>query len=497
MRIDISCKFNAPAPSPLSEDTDGTNHSSFSDHVTKDPDHPHHGIAKFNLLGKIVYHVGGNDEETMRAICLNKDLSFSQGNSFLFAGIQGAGQKGLNEDGELDAEEKREMKHLAQAISPARLNAMAPRLVADTHEAMNEFFASSPGEPAMIDLQQTYYPLVFRFTVRIMGMAEYASSPAELRQLFAAFWATQRNSGFWTTMLPWLPQPRLLKRLWGAFTLWRMVRKTLAQRASAGRREDDYAQDLIDRGLAPNAIARFVIGGLIAGILNTIGTGAYAIAFVGASPALQAECRTALDAGLRRIATQRGADWDALPARRRLQLVTPEEWERAPEFAILHAVFREAIRLLLTNSLNRYYPGPGRDARTGAPRPRLTLYGHAIEDDSYVVFSPASNLHDAAAFPAPLRFDPHRYARGQGAGGDYAFLGWGAGHHKCTGVRLAKLETIVALAGFLTWTARIETTDENGAPYALDAVPLPDLSQDHWRSPTKGMRVRLWPRGDQ
>lgn len=88
--------------------------------VTKDPAHPHHGIAKFNLLGKVVYHVGSNDPEVMRAICTNKDLSFSQGNQFLFAGIQGAGQKGVNEDGEMDAEEKREMRNLAKAITPQR-----------------------------------------------------------------------------------------------------------------------------------------------------------------------------------------------------------------------------------------------------------------------------------------------------------------------------------------------------------------------------------------
>lgn len=85
--------------------------------MTKDPAHPHHGIAKFNLLGKIVYHVGTTDEETMRAFATNKDLSFSQGNNFLFAGIPGARQKGLKA-GEMDAQERREMKELAQSINP-------------------------------------------------------------------------------------------------------------------------------------------------------------------------------------------------------------------------------------------------------------------------------------------------------------------------------------------------------------------------------------------
>lgn len=99
---------------------------SLSEHVTRDPTHPHEGIAKFNLLGKIVYHVGGTDESVIRAICTNRDLSFSEGNQFLFAGIAGARQRGLDDQGEMDAEEKKEMKELAKAISPRRMNPLLP-----------------------------------------------------------------------------------------------------------------------------------------------------------------------------------------------------------------------------------------------------------------------------------------------------------------------------------------------------------------------------------
>ena len=141
--------------------------------TTTDSKHPHHGIYKFNLLGKIVYHVGGTDEEAMRAVCLNRDLSFSGGNNFLFAGIQGAGQKGLNERGAIDAEEKREMKAIAQAISPARLDMMRSAIVSDALEAFESW--CNGGKSGLVDLQKTYYPLVFRVTTRLMGMAEYAS----------------------------------------------------------------------------------------------------------------------------------------------------------------------------------------------------------------------------------------------------------------------------------------------------------------------------------
>ena len=377
---------------------------------------------------------------------------------------------------------------LLTSSSYSGLNNLAPRLASDAYEAIESFFASSKDGKASLDLQQTYYPLVFKFTVRVMGMAEYASRPADLQKLINAFWLTQRNSGFWTTILPWIPQPRLLKRLYGALTLWSMVRTTLKERISKGHREDDYAQDLIDRKVSPNAISRFVIGGLIAGILNTIGTGAYSVAYVGADAKLQSECKEGLVAGLKKSCESRGDDYEDLTPLERLQRVTLEEWETFEEFTILHLVFKEAIRLNLTNSLNRYYPGPSYN-KDGSRRERLKIYGEEIEDDCYICFSPPSNLHDSDSFPNPFIFDPYRYKSGQGDS-EYNYVAWGVGIHRCTGIRFAKLETIIALAAFLLFTD-VKTVNDKGKPYSLQEVPLPDLSQGHWRTPTKPMRVEI------
>ena len=484
-----------------------------SKNATTDPAHPHHGIAKFNLFNKIVYHVGGTDEATIRAIATNKDLSFSQGNNFLFAGITGAKQNGLNDEGEMDAEEKKEMRELAKAISPARLTNMAPIMAEDAVTAFEEWIARSPkssksGGAALIDLQYTYYPLIFKYTVRMMGMAEYASSPEDLDKFIKAFWDTQMNAGFWTTLVPWLPQPRLVKRIRGAITLWTMVRSSLKDRIREGRREDDYAQTLIDRGVAPGSVSRFVIGGLIAGILNTIGTGAYVIAYVGADPELQKKCREEVEDVCRKSAEARGESYEELSNMQRLTGVKIEEWEAGCETLLL--CFRESIRLLLTNSLNRYYPGPSKDAKGEQRAPRLKLYGHEIEDDCYVVFSPPSNLHDSDAFPDPFKFDPFRYKRGQGLT-DYTFVGWGVGNHResalanennrvqalkltfltgCTGMRFAKLETLIAVASFVLCNDFVTVNDKDES-YGPQEVPLPDLSQLHWRKPRKEMRIRI------
>lgn len=459
--------------------------------TTRDAAHPHHGIYKFNLLGKVVYHVGGTDEEAMRAVCTNRDLSFSGGNNFLFAGIQGAGQKGLNERGAVDAEEKREMKAIAQAISPARLDNLRSVIVDDTLQALKAWNgAASSSSPPLVDLQQTYYPLIFKITTRLMGMAEYAASPKHLARFQRGFWNTQRNSGFWTTMFPWLPQPRLLLRLRGAFSLWYMVRTTVAERKKSGERFEDFAQNLIDQDMGTDKISRWVIGSLLAGILNTIGTGAYTVAFIGADADLRRQVKREIIDTLRDAAEERGDGYDDLTLHEALSRVTLEQWES--RFTLLHLCFKESIRLLLTNSLNRYYPGPGQDSK-GNPHPRLHIYGQPIEDDVYVTFSPPSNLHDADSFKKPFTFDPTRYQRGEGAS-DYEYIAWGAGHHKCTGMRFAKLETVVAIATMLVATEDLQTTDDKGVPYTLQTIPLPDLSQSHWRAPTRPMRVRFVPR---
>lgn len=232
-----------------------------------------------------------------------------------------------------------------------------------------------------------------------MGMTEYATDEAALKKLMDAFWATQLNSDFFTTIVPWLPLPPLIRRVRGAITLWTMVKATLDARIKKGAREDDFAQLLIDQKQGTGSISRFVIGGLMAGvsslhaclyasshprtdththtqILNTIGTGAYTIAFIGASPTLHEQAFTEVDTQLRALAEARGDDYDELTLQEKLERVSLEQWEAG--FHTLHMCFKETIRMLLTNSLNRYYPGPQRDAK-GNLRPRLVIDGHEIE----------------------------------------------------------------------------------------------------------------------
>ena len=43
----------------------------------------------------------------------------------------------------------------------------------------------------------------------------------------------------------------------------------------------------------------------------------------------------------------------------------------------------------------------------------------------------------------------------------------------------------------LIYTHRLVTVNDKDEPYGPQEVPLPDLSQLHWRAPRKPMRLRI------
>lgn len=61
---------------------------------------------------------------------------------------------------------------------------------------------------------------------------------------------------------------------------------------------------------------------------------------------------------------------------------------------------------------------------------------------------------------------------------------------ECTGMRFAKLETVILLASIMH-SLEFTTVNDQNVPYGPNDVPLPDLSQLHWRSPRKPMRIRI------
>ncbi|MFI2208242.1 cytochrome P450 [Streptomyces sp. NPDC020141] len=107
----------------------------------------------------------------------------------------------------------------------------------------------------------------------------------------------------------------------------------------------------------------------------------------------------------------------------------------------LRAVLREVLRLHAPNAFL---------TRTAAAGVRLGPY--AVAAGTELLYSLTALHRDPARYPDPLRFDPDRWADGEGAGDRRLFLPFGAGRHKCVGEGFAWMElAVIAATVLLRW----------------------------------------------
>ena len=80
-------------------------------------------------------------------------------------------------------------------------------------------------------------------------------------------------------------------------------------------------------------------------------------------------------------------------------------------------------------------------------------------------------------YPEPHKYDPGRWLRPDPVPNTvYPFLGWGAGRHSCTGMKVAKLEMKLILAVFLT-RYEFNLVDKDGK--FPDPLPTPNRNDIH------------------
>jgi len=91
---------------------------------------------------------------------------------------------------------------------------------------------------------------------------------------------------------------------------------------------------------------------------------------------------------------------------------------------------------------------------------------------------PLSEVHlNPEYYPDPYKYDPGRWLRPDPVPNViYPFLGWGAGRHPCTGMKLAKLEMKLILVVFLM-RYEFDLVDKDGK--FPDPLPVPDRNDIH------------------
>jgi len=139
-------------------------------------------------------------------------------------------------------------------------------------------------------------------------------------------------------------------------------------------------------------------------------------------------------------------------------------WE--DELPILDACIRESQRIIL--SINIIRRNLGEDMKFG---------DKVVRRGDFLVYS-TSDVHlNPEYYPDPYKYDPNRWLQPELAPKcTYPFLGWGAGRHICTGMKLAKLEMKLVLAVFLT-RYEFDLVDKYGK--FPDTLPVPDRNNYH------------------
>ncbi|KAJ9480080.1 hypothetical protein PHBOTO_003859 [Pseudozyma hubeiensis] len=405
----------------------------------------------------------------------DRGLDFNQGYEVMFAGIPQLPAWIAPTPPAEDAGTDGFIMNLKQAIGGQRLTETIPDIV----RIIVENFKTYPSEGGELDVHKTIYPLVFQISVLLIGLQEHARDINAVKALETPFWEFADNTGFMATHFPLLPWPSTVKKWIGAIKMSAEIRKTLEQRKKEGRRENDHVQEMIDRGASTKSIEDFVMGGLFAAIINSTGIAAYGLIFLCSNPELRDQVRSEMDEIFRRSAEERGDDYDSLTLTEKLSRVPLSVWET--DFPIYQTVLDETLRLLLISLIFR------RKLSTPSKATHTTTHisSDRIRNREFVSFWLAAAHRNSNIYSDPLKFDPTRYARGEGKG-DGEFVPWGAGRHICLGMRFAKLEIKAVHAAFLFNFPDARSASPGGEKvFTSEDVPLPDQESEHRRYPTK------------
>ncbi|KXJ89956.1 cytochrome P450 [Microdochium bolleyi] len=313
-------------------------------------------------------------------------------------------------------------------------------LVSDCDSYMRNIRSTTieKGGLAVVDAQKFLGLLMFQLTHRVAGVHEIANDPSLLRETWNVYTPLE-DSPYIDILMPWLPTPSKMRKIWGYAKLHFTVSRIARERKAAGRTEHDMLQMLMDADLGIGMQSLSVIGAVLAGVFNTTFSTVYNICCLAVEhewlERMRAEIDTVIES--QRALTQR----PTAPLVEILQTLTVHDWET--RFPILRAAIAESIRFTMAGAVVRKNISPN-DLEIGDT-------GFVIPQGSLAVHATADTHMDESLYPNPLTWDPRRFMgdRPQGSDVAHGYLGWGSGKHTCPARRFAELNVLVATVMFI------------------------------------------------
>ncbi|GLB42444.1 putative cytochrome P450 [Lyophyllum shimeji] len=406
---------------------------------------------------KVLHHsvTAMKGPEARKAFFDNKYFGFSEGYEILMGAAPRL--KDIKEP-----EEHQEIswfnKQLSLLLNKQRLSEVLPSLFDDVQARMDGW-----GKEGRMDPFKNIYDLVFQMTVRMATCRDLASDKEALDKLQHDYWVLEKSATPTALLLPWFPSKAKKDKETSTRNLFTQLYGYVEQRRAAEVPSADAIDLLIAEGLGNHEIISFILGTIFAGVVNTGINSCWALLFLSFNKEWKAKVTAEVHA-LIQTHTDTSSSTSAEPLHKRLSAIPISVWE--DEMPIMDLVIRETLRLVLNGTVLR---------RNLAADVALAGTGKVLPRGNFVAF-PLSDVHlNPEIYADPAAWDPTRFMPGREEDRKvpFGYLGWGAGRHPCTGMKVAKLEMKIIVALFL---AGYEFDVVDAAGRFPERLPTPDYN---------------------
>ncbi|TFK26590.1 cytochrome P450 [Coprinopsis marcescibilis] len=397
-------------------------------------------IFRFNLLRNSVIVVSG--ESARETFFTAKGLDLTEGFKILSGAIPMV--RGVTSD--LQSRRIHLIhKRLANIQRNAPLSDLMPVLLEDSRQHMKTWGSSGKFDPF-----EKVYELIFQLTIRSLSCKEIADDPALVAKLKRLYDDLDTGTTPATVLLPWLPTPAMIKKLWSTKAIYDIINKAINEREASGAHHNDTLQMLLDAGDEKLVVVGFIMGLLIAGARATGTTASWMLTFLGGHPEWRSKAAAEVE-GL--LASMPSSSSSSQPLSSRLATIPLDVWET--ETPVLDAIIKETLRVAQPHTAMRRNIGPD-----------CYIDNKRIPTGAYVIY-PFSDVHlDPELYPDPWKFDP---ARKEDSNVPFSYVGWGGGKTTCLGTRLAKVELKLVTSLFILGFEHSVIEPSTGEP----SNPLP------------------------
>ncbi|KAF9482295.1 cytochrome P450 [Pholiota conissans] len=341
-----------------------------------------------------------------------------------------------------------------------RLTDSLPMLFDDINRRMELW-----GKEGRIDPFKSIYDLVFQMTTRIASCDELSKDLEAVQEIQDLYWTLEKSATPTALLLPWFPSRAKKNKENATRELFTKLYGFVELRRAAKVPTSDTIDIMIGQGLSTPEIVQFILSVVFAGVLNTGINSCWALVFLATQPEWKEKVKAEVDAMIEKHTNTTSHE----PLHKRLSAVPVSVWE--DEMPDIELVIRETLRLAFTGTALR------RNLTD-----EITVSRGVIKPGEFLAYSIADAHSNPDIYSRPNDFDPDRFTAGreEDKKSTFAFLGWGAGRHPCTGMKMAKLEIKVIVAMMLAGY-EFTAVDKTGRP--PKTLPQPDRNDIHQARP--------------